>query len=193
MKTQVQVVLTSSQARKRPVRVQILGDLLPETPEGPGGGHLSHTHRTHRDTHSQLLTLVALTTTLAECSDLGTGRSWGQDGGLRDAAGEVDPGQVWGGGDGVPEDGPVCRQEVDDVWRESTVPQDGVDGVAGGHGSVAGLPEDHVALDTQLYYHSLCDRDTSCWRLRPTIRAGVPARFPPMAVKLKGDTAATKP
>lgn len=65
---------------------------------------------------------------------------------LRDAAGEVDSCQVLGGGDGVPEHGPVGGEELDDVWGQTTFPQDSVDSVAGRHGRVTGLPQDHVPL-----------------------------------------------
>lgn len=52
----VVVVLTSSQPRKRPVRVQVLSNLFPETPEGPGERrHQSHTLK-HTSTHSHTQT-----------------------------------------------------------------------------------------------------------------------------------------
>lgn len=65
---------------------------------------------------------------------------------LRDAAGEVDACQVLGGGDGVSEHGTISWEELDDVWRQTALPQDSVDGVAGGHGGVAGLPQNDVPL-----------------------------------------------
>ena len=67
---------------------------------------------------------------------------------LRDAAGEVDAGQVLRGGDGVPEHRPVRRHELDDVGRQAAVPEHVVHGVAGRHGRVAGLPQNHVTLET---------------------------------------------
>jgi len=73
---------------------------------------------------------------------------------LRDAAGEVDAGQVLGGGDGVPEHGAVCGDELDDVGREAAVAQDPVDGVASRHGRVAGLPQNYVTLGK----HTLCQQ-----------------------------------
>ena len=50
------------------------------------------------------------------------------------------------GGDSVPEHGPVGGQELDDVGGQATVPQHFVDGVAGRHSGVAGLPQNHVTL-----------------------------------------------
>lgn len=65
---------------------------------------------------------------------------------LRAAAGEIEPAEVLGAGDGVSEDGPVRRHELHDVGREPGFQQDLVDGVAGEQGGVAGLPQDHVSL-----------------------------------------------
>lgn len=114
---------------------------------------------------------------------------------LRDAAGEVDSCQVLGGGDGVPEHGPVGGQELDDIWGQTTFPQHSVDGVAGRHGRVTGLPQDHVPLQNAAA-QSARSSALAAQKHRGaslTISAGVPARFPPIAVKLKGATAATKP
>ncbi len=65
---------------------------------------------------------------------------------LRDAAGEVDACQVLRGGDGVSEHGAVSWEKLDDVWRQTALPQDSVDGVAGRHGRVTGLPQHDIAL-----------------------------------------------
>ena len=51
------------------------------------------------------------------------------------------------GRDGVSEHGTISRQELDDVRGQTALPQDFVDGVAGGHGGVAGLPQDDVPLE----------------------------------------------
>lgn len=69
---------------------------------------------------------------------------------LRDAAGEVDPCQVLGGGDGVPKHGAVGGQELDDVGGKAALPQDPVDRVARQDGRVTGLPQDHVTLSLQI-------------------------------------------
>lgn len=65
---------------------------------------------------------------------------------VHDAAGEIEPAEVLGAGDGVSEDGPVRRHKLHDVGREPGFQQDLVDGVVGEHGGVAGLPQDHVSL-----------------------------------------------
>lgn len=66
---------------------------------------------------------------------------------LRDTAGEVDSCQVLRGGDGVSEHGTVGREKLDDVWGQTTFPQDPVDSVASRHGRVTGLPQDYVPLE----------------------------------------------
>lgn len=65
---------------------------------------------------------------------------------LRDTAGEVDASQVLRGGDGVPKHGTISWKELDDVGRQTTIPQDFVDCVAGRHGRVTGLPQNHITL-----------------------------------------------
>lgn len=65
---------------------------------------------------------------------------------LRDAPSEVDACQVLGGGDGVSEHWTVSWEKLDNVWGQTALPQDFVDGVAGRDSGVTGLPQDDVPL-----------------------------------------------
>ena len=67
-------------------------------------------------------------------------------GDLRHAACEVDATQVLRAGDSVPKRGPVSWHKLDDVGGQTGLPEDAIDSIAGQHGSVTGLPQDHVAL-----------------------------------------------
>ena len=53
-------------------------------------------------------------------------------------------------GDGLAEDGPVGRDEVDDAVGEAGVAEDLVDLVVGKHRRVARLPHHSVALKIQI-------------------------------------------
>lgn len=65
---------------------------------------------------------------------------------LRHTACEVDATEVLRAGDGVPKCGPVSWHKLDDVGGQAGRPEGAVDSIAGQHGSVTGLPQDHVAL-----------------------------------------------
>lgn len=182
--------LTSCQPRKGPIDVQVLSDLLPQTLKCPA----------IRVSQASAWIPPFLLAASKQTS-------------LRHTAGEVDACQVLRRGDGVPEHRAVCWEELDDVWGQTTLSQDSVHSVAGGHCTVTGLPQNHVPLqdkadpkDPQLIQDHIMSapspaQTNKCLTVKHsalltdtlTIRAGVPARFPPMAVKLKGATAATKP
>lgn len=67
-------------------------------------------------------------------------KSLKETGVLRDAAGEVDSSQVLGGRDGVTEHRSIGGHKLDDVGGQAALPHDLIDGVAGGHGCIAGFP-----------------------------------------------------